>query len=512
MTPTTPYRFCSRAEVEERQKLGQVSELEATLETCRLPQSQRRLDPSLAVAKYRRSAAGSDPIEPRSVVTLQVTLDHLTNVCATFQATSKHPRIDNVHVVFNFVTDRLRACQSDATRKMGAMDHESLPASWHAQVIRLLIWLDVSFKHVTASTDQNTTTNHDSLLPRTIRTMRSTAYDAYWCVREAETSRTSGTELSHDNQYRLDDEMLCYDAIFRIYDQSNQRQQQSLDSWSLQTSWSGMLLEYTKRRQTIMSSPQYPYTYPLWHQALQIATRLSRHEYYSLLPVKDNALPILARYILTSVLFRWQYQTVQRYNVSFANGEVVGDMDRLLSIEKDHWCLDYANTFGGVPVSVSSVNDGDCQSSTTLITMTMKQVAMPTLGEGERKTDDTVALAPCIEKHQQQWAFGEHFQTLELFGLTAQATRLLIQTGSIVAAAAVVEMKSRRENHSTKTTTSLGKALLNVTPNLSNTNAKPAKNVRKKQLQPVHCKFFSQGHCRYGDQCRFVHSYQLNQK
>ena len=41
----------------ERQEMGQVSELEATLATSTLPQARRILDPSLAVAKYRRSAA-----------------------------------------------------------------------------------------------------------------------------------------------------------------------------------------------------------------------------------------------------------------------------------------------------------------------------------------------------------------------------------------------------------------------------------------------------------------------
>jgi hypothetical protein len=430
MIPSTPYRFCSRKEVEERQKLGQVSELEATVETCHLPQSHRRLDPSLAVAKYRRSAAGSDHIEPRSVVALQDTLDHLINVCTTCQATCKHPRIENVHIMVNFVTDRLRACQSDATRRMSVMDHESLPASWHAQVIRILIWLDVITKH---GTNYQNTASNDSLLPRTIFTMRSTAYDAYWCSREVEMSRE---EPSHENKRRLDDEILCYDAIFRIFDQSSQQQQQqqqssSLESLSLLSLGGDMLLEFTKRQQMAMIYPQDPYTYPLWHQALQVAVRVSRNEYHTLLRLQKDELPILARCILTSMLFSWQYQTVQQYNVSFAKGEVVTDMNRLLNIDQEYWCLEYAHAFGGVPVS--TVSDDD---DSEVFTMTMKQVVMSTLDEIERKTNGTVAI--CIQKQQQQWALGEHFRPSELFGLSAPLATLLLQTGSVVAVTKVV--------------------------------------------------------------------------
>ncbi|KAL3909477.1 MAG: hypothetical protein SGILL_008073, partial [Bacillariaceae sp.] len=227
---TTPYFFCTRDEIEERQELQQISELEATLETCHLPQAKRILDPSLAVAKYRRSAAGmdNDKRDLRSPSTLMITLQHLIGIGATFRASEKHPRVTNVETVVNFVVDRLRACQSDATRLNGdgagyeddandrndtSSSSSSFPAEWHVQATRLLVWL----QYLSSSSSQHKAEG-DSLLPRTIHTMRSTAYDAYWSQREVEAAslNISGNVSIATSKYALDDEMLCYAAMFRI--------------------------------------------------------------------------------------------------------------------------------------------------------------------------------------------------------------------------------------------------------------------------------------------------------
>ena len=56
-TMVIPYQYCTKEECIERQELGQVSELESTIETCQLTQSKRIIDPTLAITKYRRSAA-----------------------------------------------------------------------------------------------------------------------------------------------------------------------------------------------------------------------------------------------------------------------------------------------------------------------------------------------------------------------------------------------------------------------------------------------------------------------
>ena len=152
--------------------------------------------------------------------------------------------------------------------------------------------LDVATKYVI--TDKNT---NDSFLPRTIHTMKSIAYDAYWAVRETVTIRK---EPSHDRSCRLDDEMLCYDAIYRICYQSTQ-QQLPLDSFSLQTSWSGLLPEFTKRRQRSFLSPlriRSPIHCGMKLCKWPLDARLGRQEYHSLPRMQGDVLPILPQLFL----------------------------------------------------------------------------------------------------------------------------------------------------------------------------------------------------------------------
>ena len=92
-----PYQYCSKGECTERQDLGQVSELEATLETCRLVQKKRVLDPRIAVSKYRRSAAGGDDGRPiRGREELERSLSHLIRICATLRSTPDHPPVESM--------------------------------------------------------------------------------------------------------------------------------------------------------------------------------------------------------------------------------------------------------------------------------------------------------------------------------------------------------------------------------------------------------------------------------
>ena len=167
---TRPYQCCTKKECIERQGLRQVSELEANLETCCLPQAKRIMDPRLAVKKYRRAAAGSSQNAKscRGREDLCATLSHLTEICASSRATPNHPPVDDM-VVINFVTDRLRSCQADATKLSGRTRH-CVPAYWHARVIRILIWLEY---RCIGFSDKESSDN-----ARMIAHMRSTAYDA----------------------------------------------------------------------------------------------------------------------------------------------------------------------------------------------------------------------------------------------------------------------------------------------------------------------------------------------
>ncbi|KAL3943882.1 MAG: hypothetical protein SGBAC_002040 [Bacillariaceae sp.] len=194
------YQYCTRKECEERQELKQIHEMEATLETCSLPQAQRKLDPCLAVSKFKRSAAGAThTIKPAEV--LNRTLSHLQVICATRQATPEHPPVDNLQNWSEFLVDRLRAIQADATR-LSSTD-VGVSRNWHVQLVRILIWV----RYWTYSLDDM------AWLQRTINTMIGTAMESYW----GEGERLEGLSDAEEKQHeRMDDEMLCWSALLQV--------------------------------------------------------------------------------------------------------------------------------------------------------------------------------------------------------------------------------------------------------------------------------------------------------
>jgi hypothetical protein len=281
---SSTYQYCSKEECQERQSLGQVSELETTVETCGLPQAKRRLDPSFAVSKYRRSAAGSSHIA-KSRLELEATLRHLLRVAVTCQASPNHRRVDDYRVVSEFLVDRLRAFQADATRSLGT--DEPLAATWHARLARLLVWI----RYWSVG-------NGDLLMPKTIDTMFHTTLDHYW-----------GSEREAGD---WDDEIMCLSASYQL-SQSNS-----------QDNFAKILLDYSKQRQPGRS-------YPLFHLSLKLTCHVTRQEYYPVWRMEE--LPILTKCCLSPVLMLWRYRTVQQYNVAFGKHEYVPGMDRLLGIQ-----------------------------------------------------------------------------------------------------------------------------------------------------------------------------------
>lgn len=407
------HQYCSKEECIERQGLGQVSELEATLQTCRLSQSNRILDPRIAVSKYRRSAAGGDDGRPvRNKTQLQKTLSHLIQICATLRPTPDHPPIENMDTVIHFVVDRLRACQSDATRRM-SNPKTCVPSSWHAKVIRILIWLRY---HSCGPTEGDNVTANSTA--RTIDHMRSTAYDAYW-----------NTLDPQPEFVRIDDdEMLCYDATTRMC--AALKHSATNCATSLESSWNGMLLEFQKRRR-----PEN--IYPQWNLILRIASHTRREEFYVLWKEDHpltKELPVLAKLILSGeVMLLGRYRTVQHYNKSFGKGESVSDMNLLLGIPEsdaigEGWSVEYANVFG-VPVEETMNSEIDPKTNTTslAVTMTLKQVAIPELDS--RKIDATMAVR--IQMADRRWIFGEDFDSASSnrMGISRESICRLLEFG-----------------------------------------------------------------------------------
>ena len=310
---TRPYQYCSKYECDERQELKQVSALESTLETCRFSQSKRRLDPMLAVTKYRRAATSSDATSnsvARSGLVLTTTLDHLLQICSTGRATPHHPVIDDINIIIDFVSDRLRSCQSDATRLMSgrgkANKTNRVAASWHARVIRILLWL----QYLCGLNSHNNTDTAKRMLSH----MRSTAYSAYWCQREEEDKEEEeeeeqvNTSCNDDNN---DDEMLCYDAILRICFIA-QLPRSSTTRNTLESSWNGILLEFSKRRRQHQKRTRSlsASSYPLWNLALEIGQNAIREQYFWVWKNKrfGKELPILAKCCISDVFLLWRYR------------------------------------------------------------------------------------------------------------------------------------------------------------------------------------------------------------
>jgi hypothetical protein len=536
-----PYQYCSIEECIDRQELRQVSELEVTLETCHLPQSKRILDVRLAVSKYRRSAAGddrNDAIRGRDILT--GTLNHLTTICSTFQSTSNHPRIDDIDVIVNFVADRVRSCQADATRLMsGTTNKDCVPASWHARVIRILIWLQYCCDGSSNSTRTDTV--------RMLSHMRSTAYDAYWNSRRAEENDDEDNASCDDD----DDEILCYSAISRICSISLLPRSATM---TLQTSWNGMLLEFSKRRR------RQSFSYPLWNIVLEIASHADREQYFFIWKNKRllRELPILAKCCLSEVLLLWRYRTVQQYNASFGKGESVVDMDRLLGIIASSsseessgksdccWSIEYANVFG-VPVVSSSCNkdvwdDNVVTTSSTTsgippkITMTLKQVSIPEFDQNRVGNK----LAAKIRNCDRKWVFGEAFNDTTPLGIASDNICRFLEFGSLAKNSNRSNNAPRNDNngyYNNKTSTpltvssgvdnnkssihttsfrtatsstrpsSLSNALTSYRNATSSTRPSSLSNALgkiKNKQKP--CRFYAKGTCRFGDKCRFDHT------
>ena len=242
----------------------------------------------------------------------------------------------------------------------------------------------------------------------------------------------------------LDDEMLCYNAIGRIC--SISLLPTSSEGSTLDTSWSGMLLEYTKRRRLHSSKQQQQQQqmYPLWNTCLDIASHINRNEYYYIWKSSNsNKLPILAKCIISmSSLYAYRYKQVQQYNVSFGKSEQVYDMDHLLGISHNVWTIQYAQTFC-IPTRYKEIEkwDDDDDDEVGEFYMTLKEVSMPEL-EGNNNIpkslsnndDDKVNLERVIRKGDEEWVFGQWYypetMTTTKWGISSDNINLMLQYGS----------------------------------------------------------------------------------
>ncbi|CAJ1961935.1 unnamed protein product [Cylindrotheca closterium] len=393
------YQYCPREECDERQELKQVHELEATLETCSLPQAQRKLDPCLAVSKFKRSAAGtSHTVKPAQV--LERTLSHLQRICARHQASPEHPPINNLLDWAEFLVDRLRAIQADATRLSSS--NAGVSRDWHVQLVRMLIWI----RYWTYSLDGDS-----SWLQRTINTMIGTAMESYWGQGQGLEGLSDADEKLHE---RMDDEMLCWSALLHV-SQQQERQVGKRIGQADDLSCNSILLDFSK-----LSTTRKIAHHSLWSQVLILSSHLVRYEYYAAWKKMDNITAGLASQPM-SILFKcciepnlslWRYRTIQHYNKSFAKEEQITSVPRLLSIDPTEWNLDHARDFG---LPVEQKDDGEI--ALVFKKAPLKDDAPRTNNAGSRVRDHRFTFGKCFDLNEKMSISSVHIDQMLKGGL-----------------------------------------------------------------------------------------------
>lgn len=297
--------MCSKDEWKERQTSREISVFEATAASTHLPQQRRRLDPCRAVAKYRRSAAGTTRSrEPRSYQALETTVFYILEILATQRDSSnvQHTLLETV----NFVEDRLRAVQVDLTITCIASKYlQSFMIRAHILILYLLV--DLS--------QYQAKFGHQAL---------QTAFSNYWLeIEQAET----------------DEEIMCLETIYEL---SKSLQMQGDSSASI---------FYSLRKHVTISDLS------LLQWTLKLCSAATLGHWHCLLRLLyDTAVPrrvtILARCLLAPCLPSIRWQALQAYNVSFTKQEAIPgvDMVRLLFFESDEKALDFIENVAGLPI------------------------------------------------------------------------------------------------------------------------------------------------------------------
>lgn len=359
----SPYGMCSREECDDRQRSGEVSIFEATANTVDLPIKQRRLDPVLAVSKYRRSAAGSTVhYTPRNFSQIDATLNHLVQLLVTQKAPSGRVPVVSFMNTVQFFEDRIRALQVDLVKTgFASKELQSRLARCHILILYLLA-------------------DEPSYAETFGQTALHTALTSYW--------NQTGEEST-------DDEILSYMAICQCSHYLQREQKQAVAEESMTSSVLDLYRKYLP--------PHSVKRLPLFQWTLQLTARISMGHWMvaiHMLHDKESILPehfrIFTRCCFAKAMVYFRWKALEAYNTSFRKAEPVTcqEVARLLYIADrrrtdDPEALVPASTVAlelgqasGLPVEGESLIFKSAASLTELPdTMTMR--------------DDGFALAPC---------------------------------------------------------------------------------------------------------------------
>jgi hypothetical protein len=372
----SPYAHCSKKECMERQELKQVSVFETTAETGHLPQHRRQMDPRLAITKFRRSVAGTNNNEQRRKQqqrigptgdTLESIMTRLIYILAHQRASPDHP-VQTLWTTAEFVTDRLRACQVEATAEINEQ-HVAVPVvkpHWHLLLVRCLLLLRYL--------SQGMAQDRYALIEKSSVTLIWTAFHEYWVAVDSVGHDTRTAQAMKEIDELLYLTTLCHLSNWLLAPQENPL------SWILSHAYKHVEIQPVKAARGSVAFQSYP----LFQSSLSFVAMAARQEYGHLLLVIRRDSPVLGRCCVAGALGSLRYQSLSQYNSSFAKKEVVRDMDRLLGYEGQsglYLLLRDCQSFG-LPVTMveekvqnKSEEAGD-EGRTTAVNVVMKQAAI----------------------------------------------------------------------------------------------------------------------------------------
>ena len=292
--------MCCRQEVLFRQRSSEISVFEATTETAAKPPSNRRLDPSKAVKKYRRSAAGiskEQQYPARNIDAISHTVDYLANLLIQWDRTLQLTPASSFLELVNFLEDRLRAVQVDLV----ISQHASKEIQYRLVKIHIL-----SIYFMSDNSKYERRHGMQAL---------HTALSSYWY---------------QPTQAQTDDEILSLAAIVQL-DEDLTRLDAHPDD--IHTFGAGIMSVYRKHVDITdkRSLPRFEWSLRLisccnggeWSNALRLLNECQGH------------FGVLVACIMAPSLSRIRAKALQAYNVSFMKNERLADTEvaRLLSIK-----------------------------------------------------------------------------------------------------------------------------------------------------------------------------------
>ena len=312
--------MCSRQEILFRQRSGEISIFEATDDTVDKPPSKQKLDPTRAVKKYRRSAAGTrkdQQYPPRTIGALIQTVDYLSDLFINWQ---QRPSLSIVELV-NFLEDRIRAVQVDLViSQMASKQLQYKIVKFHILSMYLL-------------SDTKTYERQHG------KNALQTALSSYWNSGNQEVSET-------------DDEILALTAIFELSEDLHCLERDPDGSHTF-----GAKIMAVYRKHFASSDTK---SFPLFQWSLQMISFCNIGEWTNALQSINNIggnFGVFVTCCLASSLSGMRAKALEAFNVSFMKGEKVADHDvaRVLAMSDPSACRAFCSQLN-LPVEEEMVS------------------------------------------------------------------------------------------------------------------------------------------------------------